>query len=202
LGVVGRKRCSALTCSFKKDFVEEMLNTSPNSPKTLCLSAFQMVRCFSDTSPHTSPSPHHLCTNVGGHAILCKQSVPRAERPNCARQPVAFPSVTPATWDISHLGMLGATSYALLRRWEASPPTHRPSTPINSNHPSTPITYHPSSPITHHHPSPTTQMVRCMVRCLVRCLANTSPGKTRFGKGISRILVRCWGYFRNIRFSE
>ena len=51
------------------------------------------------------------------------------------------------------------TTYALLRRWErlrvgasagmASPPTHRPSTPINSNHSSTPITYHPP-PIIHH----------------------------------------------------
>ena len=84
------------------------------------------------------------------------------------------------------------TTYALLRRWErlrvgasagmASPPTHRSSTPINSNHSSTPITYHPSS---------TTQMVGCLVRCLVRCLTNTSPFKTRCGKGFPAILVRC-----------
>ena len=67
--------------------------------------------------------------NVGGHAILCKQSVPRAERPSCARLP-AFPSVTPATYanvgghaskrDTCH----ELATYALLRRWEASPPTN------------------------------------------------------------------------------
>ena len=33
--------------------------------------------------------------NVGGRVILCKQSVPRAERASYARLPVAFPSVTP-----------------------------------------------------------------------------------------------------------
>ena len=34
--------------------------------------------------------------SVGGDAILCKQSVPRAERPSYARLPVAFPSVATA----------------------------------------------------------------------------------------------------------
>ena len=34
--------------------------------------------------------------SVGGDAILCKQSVPRAERPSYARRPVAFPSVATA----------------------------------------------------------------------------------------------------------
>ena len=38
---------------------------------------------------------------VGGDAILCKQSVPRAERPSYARLPVAFPSVATAnTWQL------------------------------------------------------------------------------------------------------
>ena len=34
--------------------------------------------------------------SVGGDAILCKQSVPRAELPSYARLPVAFPSVATA----------------------------------------------------------------------------------------------------------
>ena len=88
--------------------------------------------------------------NVGGHAILCKQSVPRAERPSCARLPIAFPSVTPAPRrsgefkirpqdEVGILNPLLAAAelqirlngetchviatYALLRSKEASPPT-------------------------------------------------------------------------------
>ena len=38
----------------------------------------------------------HIDSSVGGDAILCKQSVPRAERPSYALLPIAFPSVATA----------------------------------------------------------------------------------------------------------
>ena len=43
-----------------------------------------------------TPFRPYVSANVGGSAILCKQSVPRAERPSYASLPIAFPSVATA----------------------------------------------------------------------------------------------------------
>jgi len=79
--------------SVEKLFAEKMANTSPKGLGTLCLWAFQMVRCCFITSPYPPPETpppiitRHLRAIVGGHA---------SQRDTC------------------HF----CASYELLRRWE------------------------------------------------------------------------------------